>query len=194
MKIIKAIVKVLHSAYSFDASPNMFGSKNRAKEKKDVAEKFDTYESDTQEDIAKLENKNPFESAAAKSAMAKASANARQMQQKNLNTMGTGATAEALIASQGNVNQAMGNAAGQIATGAEANKNIQLNALRGRQDAQRGQSANLYNSAADEIGSGWGTLFQGISALGQAASGAGQGINAFRTANKTTNQNSNQNH
>jgi hypothetical protein len=49
---------------------------------------------------------------------------------------------------------------------------------------QMGMYGNMQGSAESERGSGWSTLFQGITALGSLASGTGQAAGAFKTAGK----------
>jgi len=184
MKIVKILAEAIRVAYSPSITPNMFGSKKRKSQKEDISNDFKGYADDTQQEINKTESLNPFESAAAKSAMAKASRNARQMQTRNLNALGAGASPEALLASQENVNQAMGSAAGSIAAGADNTRNAQLNSLRNLQAGQRGTAAQYENAAADEIGKGWNTLFQTIGAIGGVASGVGQGLGAVGISKK----------
>lgn len=142
---MKTIIAVLQSVFSSSADRNFFGSRRSRK----LEDAFQNDWKSTQNDIESLSTMNPFQSAAAKSAMAKASSNAKTMQNKVLNTMGmAGATPEAIIAAEGQAQQSVGDAAGQIAVGAEANKNAQLNALKSLKHQQMGmQSQQLMNTA-----------------------------------------------
>ncbi|MDD4971893.1 MAG: hypothetical protein PHT07_20905 [Paludibacter sp.] len=136
----------------------------------------------TQDQIDQIKAENPFESAGAKAAMARASSGAKQMQTRMLNTMGAGATPEAIVGAQGAASQALGSAAGEIAAGAEANKANQISNLRGEKTQQMGMYGGMSASAEAERGSGWDTLFKGINALGSFASGAGQAVGAMKAA------------
>lgn len=146
----------------------MFGSKKIKK----VAEGYEAMAQETQKDIDLLNAENPFESASSKSAMVKAAQNAQQFYNRSMNTMGAGATPEAMIAAQGATQQAMGSAAGQIATGAEASKTAQLNSL---QSLQQRQSENAGSTKVDAVKTGWNNFFNMIPAVGQIAQGVGQG-------------------
>jgi len=179
MKLLLLIFRVLVNTYFSSADPNLFGATNRRKAKQNIANEYKAMATGTQAEIDQVKSENPFESAGAKSAMTQASYGARQMQARMLNTMGTGATAEALVGAQGATNQALGSAAGAIATGAEANKENKINNLRGDKNQQMGMYGQQSNSAENERGSGWKTAFQGIEALGKLASGAGQAIGAL---------------
>jgi hypothetical protein len=182
MKLLLSIFNVLRNAYSFSADPNLFGSKDRRVGKAAIADEFKTMAGDTQQDIDILKSQNPFESAGAKSAMAKTSRNVKQMQNRMFNTMGAGATPEAIIAAQGTATEAIGGAAGEIAVGAEAQKAHDLARLRGEKMGEMGTYAGIKASAEDERGSGWNTLFQGISSLGSLATGFGGAAGAVKTA------------
>jgi hypothetical protein len=179
MKLLQLIFKVLVTAYFSSADPNLFGSVKRRKGKQAIADEYKTMATGTQAEIDQRKSENPFESAGAKAAMTKASQGAKQMQTRMLNTMGAGATPEALIAAQGATNEALGSAAGQIAAGSEANKINQISDLQRQKTQQMGMAGNMSASAESERGSGWNTLFQGIGALGSLASGAGQAAEAF---------------
>lgn len=151
----------------------MFGSRKRRKEKNALAGKFNAMATDTGKEIDSLKAQNPFESASAKAAMTRASQGAKQMGTRILNTMGANASPEALIASQGAMNQATGAAAGAIASGAESNQNSQLNALYGKQAGELGQYAQARTSAIDERGSGWKDTFSAMETLSKVASSLG---------------------
>lgn len=179
MKLLHLIFRVLVNAYFSSADPNLFGSKARRTDKERVAGEYKAMATGTQDQIDQMNSENPFESAGAKAAMAKASFGANAMQNRLLNTMGAGASPEALIGAQGATNEALGSTAGNIAAGAEANKENQIGHLRGLKTQQMGMYGGESNSAAAERGSGWNTLFQGINALGSVASGVGQGVGAF---------------
>ena len=183
MKLLHLIFRILVNAYFSSADPNLFGSIKRREGKQNIANEYKAMATGTQGEIDQLKSENPFESAGAKAAMEKASTGAKQMQTRMLNTMGSGgATPEAMIAAQGATNQAIGGAAGEIAAGSEANKANQINNLQYQKTQQMGMSGNMSASAESERGSGWNTLFQGISALGSVASGVGQAAGAFKKA------------
>jgi len=182
MKLLSLIISVLINAYKPSADPNLFGSNKRRKAKEGLAGEFQNLAGETQSRIDELQSLNPFESASAKAAMTKASRNAKLMQTRSLNAMGTNASPETLVAMQGATNEALGTAAGHIAAVSEADKNNQISNLERLKTSQMGMYGNMGANAADEYGSGWNTLFQGIDALGNVASGVGQGINAFNTS------------
>lgn len=173
MKLLHFIFRVFINTYLTSADPNLFGSKKRREAKSGIADQYLAMSKDTGDKISELQSENPFEGAAAKAAMAKASIGAKQMQTRMLNTMGAGATPEAIIATQGATNQALGSAAGQIAAGAETNKANQIANLERLKTQQMGMYGEQTNAAEAERGSGWNTLFQGIGALGNVASGIG---------------------
>jgi hypothetical protein len=182
MKLLLSIFNVIRNAYSFSTDPNLFGSRKRRKGKTAIANEFKTMAGETQGDIDILKAQNPWETAAAKSAMAKTKRNVEQMQTRMFNTMGTGATPEAIIAGQGAATEALGATAGEIAVGAEARKAAELAQLRGEKMGEMSQYAGIKSSAEDERGSGWNTLFQGIDALGSLATGVGGAGGAVKTA------------
>jgi hypothetical protein len=172
MKIIRIIFAAIINAYMPSADPNLFGSKKLDK----VAGMARSRADETTNEISKLESENPFESAGAKAAMAKASRTARQMSTRMLNTMGGNASPEALVAAQGNINEGIGAAAGEIATGAEANKKREIMQLRGLKEQQLGEYGQYKNAAVNAKMQGWGTLFDGI---GKLTEGAGVVKKAF---------------
>lgn len=180
MRLFHVIIKVLVNAYLSSADPNLFGSVKRRQGKQNIANEYKAMATGTQAEIDQIKAENPFESAGAKAAMTKASYGARQMQTRMLNTMGaTGATPEALIATQGATNQALGSAAGEIAAGAEANKQNRINNLNSLKTQQMGMYGGMAGSAESERGSGWSTLFQAMDSLGKLASGGGQAAGAL---------------
>lgn len=179
MRLFHLILRVITNTYLTGADPNLFGATMRRKAKENIASQYMNMANSTQEQIDQIKAENPFESAGAKAAMAKASLGARQMQTRMFNTMGVGATPEAMIATQGATNEALGSAAGQIAVGAEANKENQINNLQGLKTQQMGMYGNMANAAANERGSGWNTAFKMIDTIGKAASSIGQGAGAF---------------
>lgn len=176
MRLFWHILEVLVNVFFSPADPELFGSRKRRKAKEKLAEEMKSMANKTQEEIDALKAVNPFESASAKSAMATSSRRAKQMQNRFGNMLGANATPESIIAAQGATQQAIGATAGDIATGAEANKLAQIGQLRGIKGAQQGQYANISTSAIDERGSGWNTLFQGVQALGGLAEGVGSVI------------------
>jgi len=167
MKIIRILFAAIINAYMPSADPNLFGSKKLDK----VAGMARGRADETQNEINKLESENPFESAGAKAAMAKASRTARQMSTRLLNTMGGNASPEALIAAQGNLNEGIGGAAGEIAAGAEQNKTRQTMMLRGLKEQQMGEYGQMKNQAVQTKLQGWNTLFDGISNITKAVGG-----------------------
>lgn len=179
MKLLLLIFRVLVNTYLSSADPNLFGSGARRKGKQNIANEYKAMATGTQSEIDQIKSENPFESAGAKAAMTRASMGAKQMQTRMFNTMGTGATAEAIVGAQGSASQALGGAAGAIAAGAEANKNNKINNLRNDKNQQMGMYGNMSASAESERGSGWSTLFEGINALGSLASGGGQAAGAL---------------
>jgi len=180
MRLFQLILRVIINAYFTSADPNLFGSVKRRQGKQNIANQYLAMANSTQEDINQIKTENPFESAGAKAAMAKASLGARQMQTRMLNQMGSqGTTTEAMVAAQGATNEALGSAAGQIAVGAEANKANQINSLQGLKTQQMGMYGGMSASAENERGSGWQTAFQAMDALGKLASGGGQAAGAL---------------
>ena len=171
MKLLCLIFRVIVNTYFSSADPNLFGSVKRREGKQNIANEFKAMATGTQAEIDKVKAENPFESAGAKAAMAKASTGAKQMQTRMFNSMGAGATPEAIIAAQGSATEALGSAAGQIAAGAEANAANKISNLQGQKTQQMGMYGQQSNSAESERGSGWNTLFQGIDSLGKLASG-----------------------
>lgn len=172
MKIFNIFLRIVVTVFFSSATPNLFGSKKRREMKNDLAGTFKQQADDTQGEIDILKTKNPFESAAAKSAMTDASRKAKQTQQKFANIMGGNTNPEAIIASQQATQEAIAGTAGDISTGAEANKAAQLAQLRGEKAQQLGQSANIKQSAIDEQGKGWTDFFGALSSVGDLASGA----------------------
>lgn len=173
MKIFRIILAAIINVYKPSADPNLFGSKKLDK----VAGMARGRAGETQSQIDKLESENPFESAGAKAAMAKAYRTSNQMLTRNLNVMGGNANPEALVAMQGAVNQGMGAAAGEIAVGAEANKKNEIANLQGLKENQMGQYAQMKNAAVQTKLQGWGTLFDGI---GKLTEGVGVVKNALK--------------
>lgn len=173
MKLLRKLIKSLLVNLFTPADPNLFGSRKRRKEKEKLAKEIKGYATDTQNEIDALKSMNPFESASAKSAMTQSARQAKQIGQRYANMMGGQASPEALIAAQSATQQAIGSTAGDIATGAEANKLAEINQLRSLQAGQLGQSIGMSQSAAEERGSGWTSFFQSLGDLGGAMEGAG---------------------
>jgi len=167
MKILRILVSAFINAYKPSADPNLFGSKKLDK----VAGLARARADETQGDINKLQSENPFESAGAKSLMAKAYRTSNQMLTKNLNVMGGNATPEALVAMQGAVNQGIGAAAGEIAVGAEANQKAEVANLKSLKENQMGQYGQMKNQAVNTNLQGWDTLFKGIDTAAKTAKG-----------------------
>lgn len=144
MKTIKIIQSVIRSSFLTSATPNFFGARRSRK----LEDAFQKDWKSTQDSIDNLNSMNPFQGAAAKSAMTKASQNAKELQTKLLNSMGASASPEAVIASAGEVNKGVGAAAGEIAAGAEANKASQLNTLKGLKAQQMGMHSQQITNTA----------------------------------------------
>lgn len=145
----------------------MFGMKGKIK----IANEFDALADQTQKEIDVLKSQNPFETAAAKSAMAKASQNAQSFYNRGLNVMGANASPEAIVAAQGEAGQAVAGAAGNIAVGAEANRNQQTNVLRNLQQQEMGTAANIKIGAVDTA---WDNFFKTLDVASKFASAGGQ--------------------
>lgn len=176
MKLLQFILNTITTVFFTSADPNLFGSRKRRKGKEDLAAKFESRAADTQGEIDILKTKNPFEGAAAKSAMATSKRNATQIQQRYANMLGGNASAESLVAAQGATQEAVAGTAGDIAVGSEANKAAQLAQLRGEKMGMQSQAGAIEQSSIEERGSGWSTLFQGLDALGGIAEGVGSVI------------------
>lgn len=169
MKLFRFILSAFINAYKPSADPNLFGSKKINK----VAGLARARAEETQKDIDAAQSENPFESAAAKSAMTKASQTSKQMQNRMLNTMGGNASPEALIAAQGNLNQSTGSVAGQIATGAEQTKQNEIMRLRGLKEQQMGEYGNQKGNAVNAAN-------KAVDLVGQIAQGVGAALSDKR--------------
>ena len=145
----------------------MFGTNKKFK----IASEFDALADQSQNEIEALKAQNPFETAAAKSAMAKASLGAQNYYSRAMNTMGANASPEAQIAAQGQAGQTLGSAAGEIAVGSEANKTAQINALKTLQQNQMATAAGIKTQAIDQA---WQNMFNAVDTAGGVMSGAGQ--------------------
>ena len=145
----------------------MFGTNKKFK----IASEFDALADQSKNEIEALKAQNPFETAAAKSAMAKASLGAQNYYSRAMNTMGANASPEAQIAAQGQAGQTLGSAAGEIAVGYEANKTNQLNALKSLQQQQMSTAAGIKTQAIDQA---WQNMFKTVDTAGSVMSGAGQ--------------------
>lgn len=145
----------------------MFGTNKKFK----IASEFDALADQSKNEIEALKAQNPFETAAAKSAMAKASLGAHNYYSRAMNTMGANASPEAQIAAQGQAGQTLGSAAGEIAVGSEANKTAQINALKTLQQNQMATAAGIKTQAIDQA---WQNMFKAVDTAGGVMSGAGQ--------------------
>ena len=174
--ILQSVVNIL----IFSPSPNLFGSRKRRKAKEKIAGEYKDMAKETAAEIDLLKSENPFESAAAKSAMTQSARNAKQVGQRYANLMGANANPESLIAAQSATQSALAGTAGDIATGAEANQAAQIAQLRGEKSQMMNQSLQTKQAAADEYGSGWNTFFEGLTAVGSLTSGAGQAAAALK--------------
>ena len=153
----------------------MFGTNKKFK----IASEFDALADQSKNEIEALKAQNPFETAAAKSAMAKASLGAQNYYSRAMNTMGANASPEAQIAAQGQAGQTLGSAAGEIAVGSEANKTNQLNALKSLQQQQMSTAAGIKTQAIDQA---WQNMFKTVDTAGSVMSGAGQAAGTLLTA------------
>lgn len=144
----------------------MFGTNKKFK----IASEFDALADQSKNEIEALKAQNPFETAAAKSAMAKASLGAQNYYSRAMNTMGANASPEAQIAAQGQAGQTLGSAAGEIAVGSEANKTAQINALKTLQQNQMATAAGIKTQAIDQE---WQNMFKAVDTAGRVMSGAG---------------------
>lgn len=159
MKIFNYVLRVVINTFFVSATPNLFGSKKRREEKAELSAGFKQSAVDTQKDIDQLKVQNPFESAAAKSAMTAANRKAKQTQQRFANVMGGNSNPEAAIAAQSATQNAVAGAAGDIAVGSEAQKQAGLAQLRGEKARDLGQAGQLEQAAINERGAGWKDFF-----------------------------------
>lgn len=174
MKILKNILNSVVNVFFTSADPNLFGiggfvgdildggEGKRDSASKKLSKRQQGYADETQLDIDTARSRNPFESAAAKSALATASRRAKQIQKRYANQMGGRASAESMVASQGATQSAIAGATGAIATGAEAQKANEIARLRSEKAGYRGQSASTEQGRIDNIGSGWKHFFTNV--------------------------------
>lgn len=148
----------------------MYGSQKRIKQTSALAKEFKTAANDTQREIDMLKSANPFESAAAKSAMTTASQNSKQFYNRAMNQLGANASPEAIVAAQGAATAGQSGAAGSIAVGAEANKLNEINALRGLKENQMNTYGATKQSSINQIGTGWKDFFSSLDSIGDLAS------------------------
>ena len=148
----------------------MYGSRKRIKQTSALANEFKTAANETQREIDMLKSANPFESAAAKSAMATASQNSKQFYNRAMNQLGANASPEAIVAAQGAATAGQSGAAGSIAVGAEANKLNEINALRGLKENQMKTYGATKQSSINQIGTGWKDFFSSLDSIGDLAS------------------------
>jgi hypothetical protein len=172
MKIFNHFLSVITSVFLSSATPNLFGSQKRKKAKAELAGTFKEAAGETQKEIEALKVQNPFETAAAKSAMTEASRRAKQTQQRFANVLGGNINPEAVIAAQQASQEAVAGTAGDIATGAEANKAAQLAQLRGEKAGQLQQSAGIQMESIAEQGQGWKDFFSSLDSIGNLATSA----------------------
>ena len=179
MKLLHFIVQALISVFFSSADPNLFGSRKRRKELNSLSNKMGEQVQGIQSDINALQVENPFESAAAKSAMSEATRQARFTQNRYANMMGANASPEAMIAAQQATQEALGGAAGQIATGAEAMQQQQINQLRGEKMAMLGQQYGAKQASINQIGTGWKDFFNAAGQIGGIIGGAGKALSGI---------------
>lgn len=147
----------------------MYGSQKRIKQTSALANEFKTAANDTQREIDMLKSANPFESAAAKSAMTTASQNSKQFYNRAMNQLGANASPEAIVAAQGAATAGQSGAAGSIAVGAEANKLNEINALRGLKENQMKNYGATKQSSINQIGTGWKDFFSSLDSIANLA-------------------------
>lgn len=179
MKLLNLIIRVITTTYFSSADPNLFGSIARRKAKQSIADEYKAMATGSQDQIDQINSENPFESAGAKAAMARASQGAKAMETRMLNTMGAGASPEAIVSAQGATNEALGNAAGNIAAGAEATRANRVDNLNRLKTQQMGMYGQQTGAAEDERGSWVTPLGQFMSILGTGAGALGQGMSAL---------------
>jgi len=186
MNKLNYLLSAFKNTFFSSADPHFFGANKRRKEKAKLANSYKEMAGETQKEIDALRIQNPFETAAAKSAMSEASRKAKQTQQRFANILGGNTNPEALLSAQQATQEAIAGTAGDIATGAEANKAAQLAQLRNEKQNQLGQSTALKMASIDEYGQGWkdflGNLESATSSIGNITEGAGQAIGAIAAA------------
>lgn len=183
---MRKFIQILIGVYLSSPNPKMADKRNyfmgfeigkaareRKEAKEGLANKFYDRADEIDDDISEEQSKNPFESAAAKSAMKRTSRGAKQYEQRTANQLGAGASAEALISAQGKGSEAIGEAAGNIATGAEAQKQTNIANLNNRKSGLLGTAAGFESGAIDEIGQGWKDFFGYVESVGKLAGGVG---------------------
>ena len=166
MKRFNFVINVFRSVFLTSATPDFFGSRKRIRKLDELSQKTKARAEEMDAEIAAERIKNPFESAAAKSAMTEAARKSRQMQQRYANMLGANNNPEAIIAAQGATQEAVAGAAGNIAAGAEANKNAQINAMERRKLITHGQADQQQQASINEIGSGWKDFMGTLGTLG----------------------------
>lgn len=155
MKLINLFLYVIIDTFFTSATPNLFGSKRRREEKDAIASGYQDIADKTQEAISQVQVKNPFETAAAKAAMAQSQRKAKQNQQRFANVIGGNTNPEALVAAQGKTQESVANTAGDIAVGSQAQKQATLGQLRGEKMQATDRASQLKQAASNERGSGW---------------------------------------
>lgn len=194
MKIFDFLKNLLKTTFLESSTPHLFGSVKRRKAKEGIAsdyrstidQGFEASQAELGKQISSLETQNPFESAAAKSAMAQSSRKAKQTQQRFANLMGANTNPEAMVAAQQATQESVAGTAGNIAVGSEAQKTARLDAL----NAQKRQGRDIYSSqvaqagqmktaAVDEIGQGWKDFFSAMDSVANLAGAAGGVVGAI---------------
>lgn len=173
MKLLQFISDTLIVLFFSSADMHLFGSRKRRKEKEKLSKSIMSNVEGVEQEIDALKSLNPFDAASYKSAMAQTARSSKQLANRYANMLGANASPEAIIAAQGQTQQAVANTAGDIATGAEANKQAQLAQLENQKLGIQSQAWGTKQSSIDERGSGWSTMFQGLQALGGVAEGVG---------------------
>lgn len=200
MNILNFLSDLFIKPFFSSATPNLFGSKKRMKAKEKIAadyrstidENFQNTQSELDKEIGSIQSQNPFETAAAKSAMATASRKAKQTQERFSNILGGNTNPEAIIASQQATQEAIAGSAGDIAVGSEAQKQARLDMLgaekrQGRDvySNQVAQAGLMETAAVNEIGQGWKDFFGALDSIVGLTGGIGSAIGSFSSPSGT---------
>lgn len=135
---------------------------------------------EVQSEINRERAKDPFETAGAKAGMARAQRGAKTFQKRLDNTLGAGATAEARLAQQGRAAESVAAAAGNIATGAEAQKQSNINMLKGQKSGYESASTAARSGAIDERGSDWKMFMDSVDSIANIATAGGNVFSAIK--------------
>jgi len=183
MRLFQFIFNVLRSVFFTSATPDFFGSHHRIDKLQELSDDTEARAEKMDAEIAAERVRNPFESAAAKSAMAESSRKAKQIQQRYANMLGANNNPEALIAAQSATQEAIGSTAGDIATGAEAQKQNNINAIERRKLLTYGQSDQQQQASINQIGSGWKDFMGTLTSLGSSFGNVGTAVGSWGKKN-----------